>query len=174
MICKIDFLNDLRLVVEKKALDRWFYSNDFAISKKLIRSWISEIFGYLSLDTVYINIFDKNLEKLVINDLNEIIFDFISHCDDYSFMNNFKGSVRHWHNKERDRLMKFLEIFDFEQLRLILESTRKKNSKGGRPGYDVVLMYKILFIRSYYNLSDEKTARRIKSDDAIMCFLGYP
>jgi hypothetical protein len=172
MLVENILLNDVCLVVEKKSLDLWFYSGDFCISKKVIKSLVGQIFDYLSSDEVYINIFDRDFEKLIMLDLNDSILNFISGCDDYVFMCNFKGSIRHDHNEERDRLMEFLEIFDFEKLRPYLELTRKNSEKGGRPGYDVVLMFQILFIKAYYDLSDEKTARRIRSDDVCQCFLG--
>jgi hypothetical protein len=129
----------------------------------------------LSLDEVFVNVFDKDFEKLIIKDVNDCVINFTSSFDDYVFMSNFKGSIRHVYNKERDRLMKFLEIFNYEHLRMVLGFKKKKNNeKGGRPEHDVILMFKILVLKNYYNLSDEKTASRIRSDDVYQCFLGYP
>jgi len=161
-------------MIDKKAVEKWCCSSDFIISKKVIRACNSEIFDYLSCDDVYVNVYDCDFCKLILKDLNESILNFISLFKDYSFMSNFKGSIRHMPNKERDRLMKFAEIVDFERFMPILELTRNNSEQGGRPSYDPLLMIKIEFLRTYYDLSDEKTARRIKSDDACQCFLSYP
>jgi len=175
MLEKVSFLNEIKPLIIEKAFNSWFYSDDFVISKKSIRTLIDEIFDHLSLNNVYVNVLDSNFERLIFNDLTESIINFIFPSKDYKFLSNFKEAIRHHDNKERDRLMEFLEIFDFEKLRPLLEMTLKnKGKKGGRPRYDVVLMYKILFIKAYYNLSDEKTARRIRSDDVCQAFLNYP
>ena len=174
MIDKIKFLNENRIVVERKAVEKWCCSGDFVVSKNVIKALNSEIFDYLSLNNVYVNFNDCDFEKLVLKDLNESILNLISHFEDYTFMGNFKESIRQVHNKERDRLMKFAEIIDFEMFRPILELIINHGEQGGRPGHDPVFMIKIEFLRTYYNLSDEKIARRIKSDDALQCFLSYP
>jgi hypothetical protein len=174
MISINKFLQETKLAVEKKALNKWFYSDFGTVSKKLIYELTDQMFDYLSSNDVYVNINDVNFEKLVTKDLNESIVNFLLFYEDHVTMDNFKDSARHWSNKERDRLMEFAEIFDFEKLRPILELTKKNNGKGGRPGFDAVYMFKILVIQAYYNLSDEKTSRKIKSDEVIKCFLGYP
>ena len=173
MIDKIDFLNENRLVVEKKAVKKWCCSGDFIVSKKVIMALSSDIVDYLSCDDVYMNVNDCYFDKLILKDSNESILNLISFFEDYTFMNNFKESIRHVDNKERDCLMKFAEITDFERFKPILELTRNHSEQGGRPGYDHVFMIKIEFLRIYYNLTDEKIARRIKSDDALQCFLSY-
>ena len=123
MINKIDFLNENRLVVEKKAVEKWGCSGDFIVSKKVIMGLNSEIFDYLSCDDVYVGIHNSDFDKLILKDLNESILNLISFFKDYTFMNNFEESIRHIHNKERDRLMKFAEIIDFKRFRSILELT---------------------------------------------------
>lgn len=173
MINKKDFLIESKLEIVKKAKDEWFYSGDFEISKKKLSSLINEIFAYLSQDDVYVNIYDINFVELIMKDLNESILNFISPLEDYIFMSSFKSSIRHLPNKERDRLMEFAKIIPFEKFRPILELLINIGDKGGRPPYDKVLMLKINFLRVYYNLSDEKTARKIKSDDTCQCFLEY-
>ena len=175
MISKNEFLIKNKLEIMKKAKNKWFYSSDFGISKKRMNGLISEIFDYLSQDDVYVNIYDVNFVELIMKDLNDSILNFISLFDDYEFMGNFKESIRHQPNKERDRLMELVENILFEKFRPLLDLIRNNNTeKGGRPPFDPVLMLKTNFIRVYYNLSDEKTARRIRSDDACQCFLSYP
>lgn len=44
--------------------------------------------------------------------------------------------------------------------------------KGGRPPYDVVLIFKILLLQTLYNLSDEQTEFQIKDRLSFMRFLG--
>jgi len=173
MIIIEDFLIENKLEIIKKAKNKWFYSDDVEISKKMINALINEIFDYLSQNNVYVNIYDINFIELIMKDLNESIMNFIYHFEDYEFMSNFKSSIRHLPNKERDRLIEFAKIIPFEKFRPLLELSINKSDKGGRPPYDKVLMFKINFIRVYYDISDEKTARKIKSDDACQCFLGY-
>jgi len=45
-------------------------------------------------------------------------------------------------------------------------------SKGGRPPFDPVLMFKILVIRTLNNLSDERAEYLINDRLSFMCFLG--
>ncbi|GHT45228.1 hypothetical protein FACS189454_04360 [Planctomycetales bacterium] len=46
---------------------------------------------------------------------------------------------------------------DWEAFRPLLSVLRKAQPKGGRPPFDVVLMFKIIVLKSQYNLSDEMT-----------------
>ncbi len=43
---------------------------------------------------------------------------------------------------------------------------------GGRPPFDRLLMFKILILQKYYNLSDEQTEFQIKDRLSFMQFLG--
>ena len=45
-------------------------------------------------------------------------------------------------------------------------------SKGGRPPFDAVLMFKILMIQTLNNLSDERTEYLINDRQSFMRFLG--
>ncbi|GHT11968.1 hypothetical protein FACS1894170_06220 [Planctomycetales bacterium] len=47
---------------------------------------------------------------------------------------------------------------DWESFRPALSVLRKPQPKGGRPYFDVVLMFKIIILKSQYNLSDDMTA----------------
>ncbi|GHT09696.1 hypothetical protein FACS1894170_00690 [Planctomycetales bacterium] len=46
---------------------------------------------------------------------------------------------------------------DWESFRPALSVLRKPQLKGGRPYFDVVLMFKIIILKSQYNLSDDMT-----------------
>jgi IS5 family transposase len=62
---------------------------------------------------------------------------------------------------------------DFELFRELLEARLSKLSKapGGRPPYDYVLMFKILILQRYYNLSDEQIEFQINDRLSFMRFL---
>ena len=63
---------------------------------------------------------------------------------------------------------------DFEAFRPELEKALaySDGSKGGRPPFDPVLMFKILVIQTLNNLSDERTEYLINDRLSFMCFLG--
>jgi IS5 family transposase len=63
-----------------------------------------------------------------------------------------------------DPLEKLNSGVDFEIFRQKLEQglTKVAKGKGGRPPYDYVLMFKILILQRYYNLSDEQTEYQIR------------
>jgi len=53
--------------------------------------------------------------------------------------------------------------------------TLEKNlgrSKGGRPPFDAILMFKILVLQALYNLSDDQTEYQIRDRLSFMRFLG--
>ncbi|MFN6088888.1 MAG: transposase, partial [Cyclobacteriaceae bacterium] len=65
-------------------------------------------------------------------------------------------------SKQNDPLEKLRAHIDFEFYRKPLEDYFKKDivkseNKGGRPPYDYVLMFKIVILQRYYNLSDDST-----------------
>ena len=72
-----------------------------------------------------------------------------------------------------DPLEKLNAGVDFELFRSLLESSLHKQSKapGGRPPYDYVLMFKILILQRYYNLSDEQVEYQINDRMSFMRFL---
>lgn len=73
-----------------------------------------------------------------------------------------------------DPLERIAEVVDFEIFRKDLESALDfgDQSKGGRPAYDAILMFKILVLQALYNLSDEQTEYQIKDRLSFMRFLG--
>jgi len=62
-----------------------------------------------------------------------------------------------------DPLEKLKAGVDFELFRTLLEERliQKAKGKGGRPAYDYVLMFKVLILQRYYNLSDEQLEYQI-------------
>jgi len=72
-----------------------------------------------------------------------------------------------------DPLPKLNQIVDWEAFRPILQKIRHKEAKGpgGRPAYDVVLMFKILVLQHLYNLADEQTEYQIRDRYSFCRFL---
>jgi len=75
--------------------------------------------------------------------------------------------------KSRDFLERINAIVDWEEFRPILDAAlhRSAREKGGRPPFDVVLMFKILVLQALYNLSDEQTEYQILDRLSFMEFL---
>ncbi|WP_171840728.1 IS5 family transposase [Asaia bogorensis] len=73
-----------------------------------------------------------------------------------------------------DQLEAFSRTVDFEAFRPDLEKALaySDGSKGGRPSFDPVLMFKILVIQTLNNLSDEWTEYLINDRLSFMLFLG--
>lgn len=73
-----------------------------------------------------------------------------------------------------DNLEKLNTVINFEMFRPILKKAFQKEHKGagGRPPFDYVMMFKILIIQRYYNLSDEQTEFQINDRISFMRFLG--
>jgi transposase, IS5 family len=73
-----------------------------------------------------------------------------------------------------DDLERLNTIVDFEIFRADLERAvaRADRTKGGRPPYDHVLMFKVLILQSSHSLSDERTEYLIKDRLSFMRFLG--
>ena len=72
-----------------------------------------------------------------------------------------------------DPLERLNEGVDFEIFRSFLEDRLCKlaKGKGGRPPYDYVLMFKILILQRYYNLSDDQVEYQINDRLSFMRFL---
>ena len=78
-------------------------------------------------------------------------------------------------SKQNDPLIKLKQHIDFEIFRKLLEeyfTAGKDNSQGGRPAYDPLMMFKILILQLYYNLSDDNTEYAILDRLSFMRFLG--
>jgi len=77
-------------------------------------------------------------------------------------------------NRYQDPLTILNEKIDWESFRGIIERGYKQTdpSKGGRPAYDKVMMFKILILQRYYELSDDSTEFQIVDRWSFMRFLG--
>jgi IS5 family transposase len=65
-------------------------------------------------------------------------------------------------------------VVDFELFRPELKATlqRADRSRGGRPAYDAVLMFRILVLQTLYTLSDDQTEYQIRDRLSFMRFVG--
>jgi IS5 family transposase len=70
--------------------------------------------------------------------------------------------------------LRLSELVDFEVFRspLLKALRRSDRSKGGRPPYDPVQMFKVLVLQALYNLSDDQTEFQIRDRLSFMRFLG--
>lgn len=77
-------------------------------------------------------------------------------------------------NEHKTILKRLNEVIDWEIFRQPIEEVFKKEpkGKGGRPPFDRVMMFKILILQDYYNLSDAQTEFQIKDRLSFMQFLG--
>ena len=78
-------------------------------------------------------------------------------------------------SRQKDPLERLSSYIDFDYFRKPLQKYLDKEvdrSKGGRPGYDYVLMFKILILQRYYNLSDDSIEYAILDRLSFMRFLG--
>lgn len=77
--------------------------------------------------------------------------------------------------KSRNRLLQTLDFVDWQPIRFTLEEMyNNKSEKGGRPNFDVVLMFKILILEEWYGLNDQEVERQIADRVSFMGFLGFP
>jgi Transposase domain (DUF772). len=76
--------------------------------------------------------------------------------------------------KNNSFLPKLNTLVDWELFRIDLMKIRDKElkSNAGAPSFDVVLMFKILVLKSMYNLSDDKTEEQIRDRLSFRDFLG--
>ena len=78
-------------------------------------------------------------------------------------------------SKKQDPLERLGSYIDFEFFRKPLKKFFDKDNdpaKGGRPAYDYVVMFKILILQRYYNLSDDTIEYAILDRLSFMRFLG--
>ena len=73
-----------------------------------------------------------------------------------------------------DTLERLNGLVDFELFRPDLERAvpRADRSRGGRPPFDHVFMFKVLILQASHSLSDERTEFLIKDRLSFMRFLG--
>jgi IS5 family transposase len=77
-------------------------------------------------------------------------------------------------SKKGDELERLAAVVDFELFRPELERAvpRADRSKGGRPPFDHVLMFKVLILQTQNSLSDERTEFYLRDRLTWMRFLG--
>ena len=87
-------------------------------------------------------------------------FDVETQLDKISQINNF--------------LPKLNALINWEIFRSDLNKVRAKERKSnaGAHPYDVILMFKVLILKKYYNLSDEQTEAQIRDRLSFRDFLG--
>ena len=77
--------------------------------------------------------------------------------------------------KRGDKLAEIKNVIDWESLRHLLKDLFTNDTdQGGRPNYDEILMVKILFLQSIYNIVDESMETEIYANIRFINFLDYP
>lgn len=73
-----------------------------------------------------------------------------------------------------DPLPKLSALVDWDSFEPLLNRIHQKERKSaaGRKSYDVVLMFKILFLQSFYGLGDDQTEYQIRDRHSFCRFLG--
>lgn len=77
-------------------------------------------------------------------------------------------------NQHNPPLQKLDSVIEWEMFRQPLEEAFAIEAKapGGRPPFDRLMMFKIIILQRYYNLSDEQTEFQIKDRLSFQQFLG--
>ena len=78
-------------------------------------------------------------------------------------------------DKLGDPLKQLNEVVEWEMFRPVLEKACKRRyerGEGGRPGYDLMLLFKMLIIQRLYNLSDEQLEYQVVDRTSFKRFLG--
>lgn len=77
-------------------------------------------------------------------------------------------------NKHQPPLQKLDAVIDWELFREPIEKAFHIEAKGpgGRPPFDRLMMFKVVILQRYYNLSDEQTEFQIKDRLSFQQFLG--
>ncbi len=78
-------------------------------------------------------------------------------------------------SKLGDPLEMLNKVIKWEKFRSALtEACRKEDTgKGGRPPYDVIIMFKVIVLQRLYNLSDDQIEYQITDRISFMRFLGF-
>jgi len=93
-------------------------------------------------------------------------------------MNSFAAwAFRELYNEQRseNRLLQIIDFIDWVPIGGLLEEMyHNKSEKGGRPNFDVLMMFRILILQEWYGLNDLEVRRQIKDRVSFMGFLGFP
>ena len=73
-----------------------------------------------------------------------------------------------------DPLERLAAVVDFEIFRPVLDAAlaRSDRSRGGRPPYDAVLMFRIPVLQALHSLSDEQAEFQLRDRVSFMRFVG--
>jgi IS5 family transposase len=79
-----------------------------------------------------------------------------------------------WLSASGDPLERLRAVVDFEAFRAELEASlpRADRSRGGRPPWDVVLMFRVLVLQALYTLSDDQAEYQLRDRLSFMRFAG--
>jgi len=79
-----------------------------------------------------------------------------------------------WLSASGDPLERLRAVVDFEAFRAALEAAlpRADRSRGGRPPWDAVLMFRVLVLQALYTLSDDQTEYQLRDRLSFMRFVG--
>jgi IS5 family transposase len=79
-----------------------------------------------------------------------------------------------WLSASGDPLERLRAVVEFEAFRAELEAAlpRADRSRGGRPPYDAVLMFRVLVLQALYTLSDEQAEYQLRDRLSFMRFAG--
>ena len=79
-----------------------------------------------------------------------------------------------WLSALGDPLERLRAVVDFEAFRAELEAAlpRADRSRGGRPPWDAVLMFRILVLQALYTLSDDQAEYQLRDRLSFMRFVG--
>jgi IS5 family transposase len=79
-----------------------------------------------------------------------------------------------WLSAAGDPLERLAAVVDFELFRPDLDTELKRSdrSKGGRPPYDAVMMFRVLVLQALYTLSDEQAEYQLRDRLSFMRFAG--
>lgn len=79
-------------------------------------------------------------------------------------------------SRQNDPLLKLSACINWEQFRPLLNACfandERDMRKGGRPAFDYLMMFKVLVLQRYYNLSDGQAQFQILDRLSFMRFLG--
>ena len=79
-----------------------------------------------------------------------------------------------WLSASGDPLERLRAVVDFEAFRGELEAAlpRADRSRGGRPPWDAVLMFRVLVLQALYTLSDDQAEYQLRDRLSFMRFAG--